>query len=308
MCPSLRKDRKTVAWHTLGRDRIEQDQENTHMNDSNIKEYLSQIGIRKISELDTALLETYGEIEGRRHIEKLTELFDQSEGRLVYGSGDTLYLHRQDELVDYWNQSLPLSILAASFYDRVFFRRVMAYLVQYDTFLGGDILDMGCGNGILTCFLALLHPDTSVTGLDLSQNAVSTATELSKTLHLNNIQLIRPSGHLQKKYDTLFSCRTVHENIAWKPLCEEPKAAILSIEELTRRHKKYAAELSAMIKSHGYLISVERYDDDNTYAGLVNAFNRSGLCPIRSTHIQFSCKNGDGTATFQAMVFEKTEV
>ena len=64
------------------------------MLDVRIKEYLSRIGIRKIFELDTALLEACGPEEGRKHIERLTELYDRSEERLVYGSRDTPYLYR----------------------------------------------------------------------------------------------------------------------------------------------------------------------------------------------------------------------
>ena len=59
------------------------------MNDPAIKDYLSQIGIRRISELDTALIEHFGQEDGERHIERLTELFDQSEERLVSGTGNT---------------------------------------------------------------------------------------------------------------------------------------------------------------------------------------------------------------------------
>ena len=81
-----------------------------------IKEYLSRIGIRRINELDTALVEAFGREEGEGHIVRLTELFDRSEERLLYGAGDTVYLHRQEELVDYWNQSLQMSLLAASFF------------------------------------------------------------------------------------------------------------------------------------------------------------------------------------------------
>ena len=101
------------------------------MLDLRIKEYLSRVGIRKISELDTALIETYGQEEGENHIDQLTKLFDLSEERLMYGSKDMPYLHRQEELVDYVNQSMKMSILAASFYDYVFFRRVMDYLLKY---------------------------------------------------------------------------------------------------------------------------------------------------------------------------------
>lgn len=117
------------------------------MNHSAIKEYLSQIGIRRISELDTALIEMYGQDKGGQHIEQLTKLFDLSEARLVYGIGDAPYLHRQDELVDYWNQNLQLSLLAASFYDWVFFRRVLEYLLKYDAFFSETFLTLAAETG-----------------------------------------------------------------------------------------------------------------------------------------------------------------
>ena len=159
-----------------------------------IKEYLSRIGIRRIKELDAALVEAFGREEGERHIERLTELFDRSEERLLYGAGDTVYLHRQEELVDYWNQSLKTSLLAASFYDRVFFRRAMEYLAEHGSFWSGEIFDMGCGNGILTCFLALQHPDSAVTGLELSSNAISVARELAGELAVDNVQFSKPDA------------------------------------------------------------------------------------------------------------------
>lgn len=275
------------------------------MLDSRIKEYLSEAGVRKISELDTALLSVYGEDEGERHIERLTELFDQSEERLVYGAKDTPYLHRQEALVDYMNQSLEMSLLGASFYDRVFFRRAMDYLLRYESFWRGDILDYGCGNGILTCFLAQLHPDSSVTGVDLSRNAVSIAEEFAGRLQLDNVQfaVLKAAGH--EKCDVLFSCRTVHENVAWRPLCEESGKSALSVEEQTERHKEYAKILAARIKPQGYLISIERYEDDGAYAGLVRALACQDIWPVKGTHMQFSCKNGDEMASFQAAVFQK---
>lgn len=170
------------------------------MSDLRIKEYLAQVGIRRVHELDTALREAFGQEEGEKHIKKLTELYDRSEERLVYGSKDTAYLRRQEELVDYLNQSLQMSLLAASFYDRVFFRRAMEALLRYEQFFAGDILDIGCGNGILTCFLARVHPDASVTGLDLSQMAVSAAEELAGRLRTDNVRFASPQTLNQKNY------------------------------------------------------------------------------------------------------------
>lgn len=283
------------------------------MSDSRIKEYLAQVGIRRVHELDTALLEAFGQEEGEKHIKKLTELYDRSEERLVYGSKDTAYLRRQEELVDYLNQSLQMSLLAASFYDRVFFRRAMEALLRYEQFFAGDILDMGCGNGILTCFLARIHPDASVTGLDLSQAAVSVARELAGRMQADNVRFACSQAPGQKKYekndyhDTVFSCRTVHENVKWKPLIEEKKEAPLSIEEQAKRYEGYVKELSALVKPQGYLVSIERCEEDDVCAGLVRALAGAGLCQVKGTCIQFSCKNGDEMAAFQAMVFQKAD-
>lgn len=275
------------------------------MSDSRIKEYLSQAGIRRIHGLDTALLEAFGQEEGEKHIEKLTELYDRSEERLVYGSKDTPYIRRQEELVDYLNQSLQMSLLAASFYDRVFFRKVMEYLLKFDSFWAGDILDIGCGNGILTCFLARLHPDSFVTGLDLSQNAVAVAEELARRLQAVNVSFACPQASKQKEYDTLFSCRTVHENVVWKPLTEETEVVPLSVERQAKRYESYVKELSAFVKPQGYLVSIERYEDGGVYAGMSQALADSGFYQVKGTWMQFSCKNGDETASFQAMIFQK---
>ena len=174
------------------------------MLDTRIKEYLTRIGIRKIFEMDTALLEAFGQAEGEKHIERLTELYDRSEERLVYGSKATPYLHRQEELVDYLNQSLQMSLLAASFYDRVFLRRVTEYLLRYEPFWEGDIIDIGCGNGILSCFLAQSHPDSYVRGLDLSSNAVAVAEELAQSLQIENICFECSDKPRQRECGTLF--------------------------------------------------------------------------------------------------------
>lgn len=277
------------------------------MLDPQIKDYLASVGIRRVSELDTALSEAFGQAEGSLHIERMTKLFDLSEERLVYGTGGTPYLHRQQEFVDYINQSAQLSLLAASFYDHVFFKRVMEYLLRHERFFAGDIWDIGCGNGILTCFLALRHPASCVTGLDLSPNAVSVAEKLAECIHVTNVCFAASDIPHQKQCDTLFSCRTVHENVAWRALCEESRKPALSVDQQADQHFPYAKKLAGLLKPKGYLVSIERYEDDDAYAGLLRALGRAGLCQVRGTSMQFSCKNGDKTAAFQAVIVQRTE-
>ena len=110
---------------------------------------------------------------------------------------------------------------------------------------------------------------------------------------MNNVRFSGPEVPWKGKCDTLFTCRTVHENVAWRALCEEAKASALSVEEREKQHRQYAEKLSALIKPQGYLVSVERYDEGNAYAGLVHALERLGVRQVKGTHMQFSCKNGD---------------
>ena len=146
-----------------------------------------------------------------------------------------------------------------------------------------------------------------MTGLDLSQMAVSAAEELAGRLRTDNVRFACPQALKQKKYDTVFSCRTVHENARWRPLIEEMKAALLSMEEPSKRYEGYVRELSALVKPQGYLVSIERCEEDDACAGLVRALAGVGLCQVKGTCMQFSCKNGDEMAAFQAMVFQKAD-
>lgn len=355
------------------------------MANSEAREYLSRIGIQKISELDTALIETFGCEEGERHIKNLTELFDRTERKLIYGSEesdrgtshllsavrtrddlsskksapgsaykkDSLYLRRQSELVNYLNQNLPLSLLASSYYDRIFFQKTIDYLIRAERYFKGDVCEVGCGNGILTCFLAQRYPDFAVTGLDLSANAVSAAKEFKEQLAIHNaafyqqdiadmdisgqaspepalssLSLTDPifnenpsQNQKQEPFQTLLSCRTIHENVAWPPLAakqskkgspenkeNETGQRQLSLTELTALHRPYARVLANLVKPGGYLISVERYEADASYDGLLHALEEAGFSREKGTHEQFSCKNGDEAATFQALVLKRVRL
>ncbi|MCD7956227.1 MAG: class I SAM-dependent methyltransferase [Lachnospiraceae bacterium] len=355
------------------------------MANSEAREYLSRIGIQRIQELDTALIEVFGSEEGERHIKNLTELFDRAEMRLIYGTEesdrgnshpqsavqardglspknsvpdsahkkDSLYLRRQSELVDYLNQNLSLSLLASSYYDRIFFQKAMDYLIRAERYFKEDICEVGCGNGILTCFLAQRYPDSAVTGLDLSANAVSVAKVLKEQLAICNAAFYQqdisdmdisaqassepalsslsltdlifnenPSqNQKQEPFQILLSCRTIHENVAWPPLAakqsqkscpeneeNETSQHQLSLAELTALHRPYAQVLANLVNPGGYLISVERYEADSSYDGLLHALEEAGFSREKGTHEQFSCKNGDETATFQAIILKRVNL
>lgn len=268
---------------------------------SEIKEYLDRVGIRKVNELDTALIETYGPEKGREHIDALTGLFDQADMQIM-GSKAECCPYRQETLVNYLNQDETMGLLAASFYDRIFYKKALEYLLANVSHISGDILDIGCGNGILTCFLAEKFSEAHPIGADLSENAVKLARGLAAQLGLQNVGFcVTKPYSVDCSAGTVISCRTVHENVEWPALGVRSQ---LSPEEYTKLHEPYCQYLAMLTKPGGCLISIERYEDDITYASFVKALEKYGFSRVTGTHEQFSCKNGDETGTFQANVFK----
>jgi trans-aconitate 2-methyltransferase len=83
--------------------------------------------------------------------------------------------------------------------------------IIFELFLTGDeeILDLGCGDGILTAHLAGLVPGGKVTGIDASRGMITTARELEKdnlVFQLMDINRI----DFDNRFDLIFSNATLH--------------------------------------------------------------------------------------------------
>lgn len=52
------------------------------------------------------------------------------------------------------------------------------------------IVDAGCGNGVISCYLARLFPDSKVFGFDISDAGVECAAQLAQKLELLNVEFI----------------------------------------------------------------------------------------------------------------------
>jgi 2-polyprenyl-3-methyl-5-hydroxy-6-metoxy-1,4-benzoquinol methylase len=87
---------------------------------------------------------------------------------------------------------------------------------------GIKVLDVGCGSGKIMVKLASLFPNSSFTGLDLSEEAVSYAQNEAKEYGLNNIQFISKDlsdfdeTAPDKEYDFITTFDAVHDQA--KPL------------------------------------------------------------------------------------------
>jgi len=77
----------------------------------------------------------------------------------------------------------------------------------------GNVLDLGCGFGLFSLYLALAHPGVQVAGVDISENRINTARRSAQELGVKNVQFhaqdIR-GFDVSAKYDLVITLDLLH--------------------------------------------------------------------------------------------------
>jgi SAM-dependent methyltransferase len=123
------------------------------------------------------------------------------------------------------------------------------------------LLDVGCGDGFLTCFYGRLYPRAEVVGLDCSPEAVARARALAAMLGVDNVTFIEGDA---ENLDTVLAGRTFGLATARCALgCLVPVARTWSRERLDAIPAKKARQIAATIRRvllpHGLFVSTERW-------------------------------------------------
>jgi 2-polyprenyl-3-methyl-5-hydroxy-6-metoxy-1,4-benzoquinol methylase len=154
----------------------------------------------------------YWSILASRHdkatLEKLDRAFDD---RVKGNNLDTLY--------DIKNQNLRLSLDIDNFSADLYRQYFDWFMTNQKDKSPKKILDIGCENGIVSCFYAIRFPEAEVIGIDIQQNAISCAKELASQLEISNISFITTDLRDIKSFssihsfDLITSLRSFHEII-----------------------------------------------------------------------------------------------
>ena len=117
---------------------------------------------------------------------------------------------------------------------------------------GERILDLGCGDGVLTAKLALLG--CQVIGVDASHQQVDAARKLGLDARVMNGEALDFDG----EFDAVFSNAALH----WM---RNPSRVIAGVHRALKPHGRFVAELGG----HGCVAKIKK--------ALVEALNRSGV-------------------------------
>ena len=63
-------------------------------------------------------------------------------------------------------------------------------IIKSEFKIGDSLLEIGCGNGRLTCLLALIYPNVQIVAMDQCENAISIAKQRASSLGIKNIEFI----------------------------------------------------------------------------------------------------------------------
>ena len=145
----------------------------------------------------------------------------------------------------------------------------------------GDVLDLGCGAGVATCFYAMARPDVAVVGVDESAVAVDTARQLAQELGIKNVTFICSSI---AAVDLGATFSVVCSSSVWAEL-ERGKTRSASyfsaVDEVVGALRENRSELAACaarhLGPHGAYVSFERCHDISSLAQWVGAQKAAGL-------------------------------
>ena len=170
-----------------------------------------------------------------------------------------------DEIYHIIHRCFKTSMTITSAYSADYYRKVCNWLFDNKDCIKGRVLDVGCGNGIITCFIASRFPECHVVGIDCVEDAIKVAQQLAKKLQLTNVEFITADireYEPEEKFDTVFSSLTMASFIT--ETFEEPskygytKTFATVIREIQAAGDSFVSALSNLTKDGACFLQVER--------------------------------------------------
>lgn len=156
------------------------------------------------------------------------------------------------ENIDYWTEKENLGWYVRQFKEpyriTVAFEKFLASNVDLSN---KDILDIGCGPGSGTSYIAERHLTCRFTGVDINTELFNLYNGKSKNIQFKYGDVFSLGNEFQNKYDGIISLQT----LSWLPEFKRP------LEQICKLNPKWIAFSSLLYEGNiNYTISLENYE------------------------------------------------
>lgn len=240
----------------------------------------------------------YGETRGRSMLTDLYRKIRESEENPNYLT----------EFYEMKNESLDKALLFNGGYQGDNYRQICNWIVDNHDVFGKEILDAGCECGVISCFLGMAFPESHITAVDRSPNAIKAAKELAERLDVHNITFI--NADIKKlhgqKFDTVFAMRLLQENCDINHIMSSYNMLKAEAENFAENIHDFAETLAALVAEDGYLVSAERCDVDPVFLGWMQKLNELGLAVVTECYREMVCEEMENQGRIQVITAKKT--
>lgn len=218
---------------------------------------------------------------------------------------------RETAFYEYKNKMFKRSFAITIASDYEFIRSVGDWIKSRTADFKGEVLDLGCDIGILTCFIAKLHPECRIVGVDRCAKALGHAKEVASRIGIKNVEFLSPDEIKGRKFDTVFTSRTLQENGINKPY---PEYETLVVKAATVcdciSGDGYPEHVVSFMRDTAKLLVVFVNDLDTRFLGNLLALQEAGVRIESDSHLsitQQARKETSQSAWLQCAVFSKAE-
>lgn len=167
-------------------------------------------------------------------------------------------------------------------------------LISEFSFQGNEtILDLGCGDGILTEQLALSVPQGHVLGIDASLHMIETA----KMIHRNNLVFIHMDinkMHFEKEFDLIFSNAALH----W---VKDHRRLLKNAYKALKTNGKILWDFGGAGNCANFIRVIQNIITEHPYAEYFNDYEWPWFMPSKAQYADFFSTVGFSSCTIREL-------
>lgn len=262
------------------------------MNSFCIQDYLSEIDLKGYDSLHAF----WRELDSK-YPRAEVKLLEHAYARLEEGDEESFYhaiYQNYDTAFSFAGLRIPL------------YKSVSDWVVKsLDDYVPRTILDAGCGNGILTCYLARLYPEAKVLGVDINEFAVKHAQTLAEKLNLTNVQFqLGDTGKDEFRVDTktgsfdlILSVASMgpQQEFDFSISADDSSLAAWFSEKGLKCASPQLENLGTQLSKNGWFLTFEKLNNAKSQLSWMGALKNASLFPDveKSQWLSYECIEGD---------------